>query len=109
KPCRLALRIAQVQEGIVIDRHVPEISGGVSFDNGEIAEEDSGQINQMHALVYQLPAARKFGVGPPFAVVANAAALTIPRPDEHERTERAGVEDFSCPKKGRMVAVVVAD
>src|SRR5437879_9209832 len=109
KPRRLALCVPQAQKRIVIDRHVPEIRSGVSFHNREIAEENSSQIDQVHPLVDQLAAARKLGVRPPFPIVANAAALPVTCPHKHERTERAGIEDFARLEKGWMVAMVITN
>src|SRR4051794_28522322 len=63
----------------------------------------------MHTLIYQLPATRKFWVGPPFPVITNPAPLPVTRADEHERTKGAGLEDFSRLEKGWMVTVIVAD
>ena len=63
----------------------------------------------MDALVDQFAAAGELRVGAPFAVVADAPAVAVARADEHQRAERAGVDEFARLLQRRMEAVIVAD
>ena len=54
QPGGVAGGIAQADKGVVVDRHVPEIGGGMPFHRGEVAQKDPGQIDQMHTLIDQL-------------------------------------------------------
>ena len=62
----------------------------------------------MHALIDQLAAPGELRVRAPLAVVADAPAVPVACPDEHERPERARVRDLPRLLKRRMKAVVVA-
>ena len=100
---------AEVEEGVIIDLHVPKIGGGVAFDGGEIAEEPAGEVDEVDALVDELAAAGEGGIGAPFAVVAAAAAVAVAGAHEHEGAEHALVEEGAGFLQGRVVAVVVAE
>src|SRR4029079_2662504 len=89
-----ASRLEQ-QEGIVIHRHIPEISVRVAIDFREIAEEPAGRIDQMGPLIDQLTATRARWVGTPFAVVSNAAAMPVTRAQKHQITQWPTVHQFA--------------
>ena len=42
------------------------------------------QVEQMHALIDQLAAARARRIGPPLAVIADPSAVPVPRPQVHQ-------------------------
>ena len=62
----------------------------------------------MDALVDQFAAAGQLRIGPPFAVVTDAAALAVAGAEEHERSEFAAADDLHKLEARGMVAVVVA-
>src|ERR1043166_213304 len=45
EPGSVPLGISQAEEGVVFDRHVPEVSRDVAFDRRELAEENPGEID----------------------------------------------------------------
>ena len=67
----LLLGRLQQEEGIVVDRHIPEESVGRAVDFGDVTQEPARQIDQMNPLIDQLAAARDCRVRPPLLVVAD--------------------------------------
>lgn len=100
---------AEVEEGVVIDLHVPEVGGGVACDGGEIAEEPAGEVDEVNALVDEFTAAGEGGIGAPLAVVAAASAVAVAGAHEHKRAEETFVEQGAGFLEGGVVAVVVAE
>ena len=60
----------------------------------------------MRALVDQLAAARYVRLGAPFLLVAEPSAVTIAGTDEHQRPERAGIDDLARFQESRMEAMI---
>jgi hypothetical protein len=81
----------------------------VAVDDGELAEEPAGEVDEVDALVDQLAAAGERGVGAPLAVVAAAAAVAVAAAQEHQRAERAGVEELAGFLRAGVEAVIVAE
>src|SRR5262249_20530601 len=104
----LAARRFEQQEAVVLDGHVPEVGGRRAAHTGEIAEEPAREIDQVHALVDQLAAARALGLGSPLAVVAGASAMAVAAADEHQVAESAALEDLACFAKGTVITVIEA-
>ena len=75
----------------------------------ELAQEPARQIDEVNALVEQLAAAGDRRIGAPLLVVAEAAAVPVACPDEHQRTEHARIEQRVRLLERRMVAMVEAD
>ena len=100
---------AEAEKGVVVDRHIPEGSGGVALDGGELAEEPAGEVDEMDALIDEFAAAGEGGIGAPLAVVALAAAVAVAGAEKHEGAEDAGVEEFAGFLEGGVEAVVVAE
>ena len=63
----------------------------------------------MRALVDELAAARRFGLAAPFLFRAETSAMTVARPDEHQRAERALIDDLARLLETGMEAVIEAD
>src|SRR5262249_43056173 len=80
-----------------------------TLDGGEISEEEPGQVDQVNALVDQLAAAGQLLVGAPFAVVADAAAVTVTAAQEHKLASGAATRALQGLQQRRMMAVVEAD
>ena len=74
---------------------------GEAVDFHEIAEKPACQIDQVDALIDQLPAAGALGLRAPFAVVAEPSAVPVAGADEQQRPENAGVDQaprlLECP------------
>src|ERR1043166_3770164 len=77
QPRGLAARVAQANKCIVVHGHIPEKGRGMSFHHRKFAQENSSEIDQMHSLINQLPAARQLRVRAPLAVVSDASALSV--------------------------------
>ena len=60
----------------------------------------------MRALVDQFAAARDFGLGAPFLLVAEPSAVTVAGADEHQRPEHAGIDDLARFQERRMEAMI---
>ena len=78
-------------------------------DLAEVAEEPARQVDQMHALVEQLAAAGDGGIGPPFAVVAEPAAVPYAARTSSQRPDGALIDELRAPSDRRVEAVVEAD
>ena len=63
----------------------------------------------MHSLIDQFAAARPFGVGTPFALIAETATVPIAPTEEHQRPQCAEIDCRTCREHRRMVAVVETD
>ena len=59
----------------------------MTSDFAEVAQVPAGEVDEMYALVEQLAAAGQGGVGPPFAVVADASAVSVSAAEEHQRAD----------------------
>ena len=81
----------------------------MAFNLREFAEKNSGEINQVNALINQLAAAGKLRIGAPLLFVADAAALAVTSAHKHHRTEHAAVENIQRLQARRMIAMIVAD
>ena len=60
----------------------------------------------MDSLVNQFTTAGKLRVGAPFLVVADAPAMAVARPDEHQIAHHAGRKNLAHLEKRRMVAMI---
>src|SRR5436305_14659755 len=60
----------------------------------------------MRALVDQLTAARDSRLRAPLFLVADSTAMAIAGANEHQRSERAGVDELARFEKGRMEAMI---
>ena len=78
-------------------------------DAREVAQEPARQVDQVDALVDQLAAAGNGRIGAPFVLVAGTAAMSVAAADEHQRTERAGVEDLARLLECAVIAMIEAD
>src|SRR5579862_2539590 len=85
QPRNLAPGSAQAQEGVVFHRHLPIEVGNLAADLGDVTKEPSGQVDQVNALIEQLAAAGKGGIGAPFLFVAKSAAVAVARADVQQR------------------------
>ena len=108
QPRGVARGVAEVQERVVIHRHLPEIRRGVAFDRREFAEKNSREINQVDALVNQFAAPRNLRICAPLFFVADATALAVTAAHKHHRPQRAAAENFQRLQASRMIAVIVA-
>src|SRR5205823_5982930 len=79
-----------------------------ALDFGEIAEEPTGEIDEMHALVDELAATGERFIRAPFFFIAEAPAVSVARADEHKRPDGAGVDKLARFLQREMVAVVKA-
>ncbi len=63
----------------------------------ERPQEPAGKINQVHPLIDQFAAAGPDGIGSPLAVVAESSAVAVASADEHQRAERARIDQRRAP------------
>src|SRR4051794_24617636 len=63
----------------------------------------------MWPLVEQLAAAREFGVGTPFAIVAHTPAVTVKPANEHQLAKRSRIHDLARLAQRAVVAVIEPD
>src|SRR5262249_13195019 len=88
---------------------IPKESVSKSLNRGEITEEPAGQVNQMRALINELAAACKLGIGPPLPVIADPSAVTVKTADKHQLPDGTGIDEFTCLAHRAMKAVVDPD
>ena len=100
---------AQQHEGIVINRHVPEERVRKAFHVNEVAKKPAREIDQMHALIDDLSAARQFWIRAPLALVSDASTVPIPAAHEHHVADRAGLEQLVSLPERRMVTMIESD
>ena len=75
-----------------------KIGGGNAADVREVAQEPCGEIDQVNALIDQFAAAESARVRSPLPVVADAPAVPVAGPKEHQRTERPAVDQRRAPR-----------
>src|SRR5664280_3274710 len=63
----------------------------------------------MHALVNQLAAAGQLRIGAPLPVITRAAAMSVASTNEHERSDRPGIDQFAGLLQRRMETVIITE
>src|SRR4051794_22125791 len=67
------------------------------------------EVEEMHALVNELPSTGPRRIGPPLAIITRAAAVAVMRSQVHEVAVRAGPHLLRDANDRRMEAVVETD
>ena len=96
-------------EAVVVDRHVPEVGMREAVDFDEFAEKPARQIDEMNALIDQFAAAGALRLSAPLAVIAQAAAVAVAGPHEHQRTQYSGIDRAPGLLKCPVIAVIEAN
>src|SRR5208283_3890700 len=109
EPRGLPFGCPQIQKGIVIHRHVPEIRRRLTLRFCEGAEKPAGEINQMDSLIKQFTAPGKFRVGAPFLVVTHTPAVAVTRANEHQFAHHAGPKNLPRLDERRMITMIETD
>src|SRR5438067_1840570 len=84
QPGDVARRRAKTDEGVVFNRHRPEVVGNVAVYFDEIARKPARQIDQVRALVKKLAAAGQARISPPLALVPRTTSMSVPAADVHQ-------------------------
>ena len=63
----------------------------------------------MHTLVDEFASARNRWIGTPFVLVTRAATMPVATPNEHQRTNGAGINEFAGLLQSRVIAMVVSN
>ena len=76
------LALAKQQRRVVLHRRVPEVGAQNRAVQRQRARDPVAEVEQMHALVDQLAAARACRIGAPLALIAGPAAMAVAGADE---------------------------
>ena len=95
EPRERSRRALQREERVVLHLHRPERGAEVAERERDVAGEEAREVDEVDALVDELSAARHLGVGAPFALVAESAAVAVAGADEHRRTVRAVLAELA--------------
>ena len=106
----VARAVSQQQEGVVVDRHLPEI-GVRRSPRRRVKSPRNQRDRSIRCTPWSIssPPPDSAGVGAPFLVVADAPAVAVAAADEHQLAERAGVEQLARLLQRRVIAVIEAD
>src|SRR5262249_21744909 len=84
QPGHLALRAAQRQETIVVDRNIPKIGRRSRKGERQLAEKPSRQIDEVRSLIDKLAAAGTLRLPAPLLVITPPSAMAVAAANEED-------------------------
>src|SRR5204862_4888989 len=103
------LRAAEHQRRVVLDPDAPEMRVQECRMQRKRPREPVDEIEEMHSLVDELPAARASGIGPPLTLVSSATSVPVVAAQMHQIAVAPGMDFLGEPSDCRMETVVEAD